>query len=108
VDKVFYGQVQYFIVIEPAAATPDGSTTPHDSGAFLLASILPCKLLDQKETGELRIPCYRQHEALEVVDIRTIEGLVGRVHDRHRNFWALIEREGEFWRLQFADDQDDA
>lgn len=107
-DQAFYGQIQYFIAIEPAPATPDGSAPPHNFGSFLFASILPCQLLDQKETGKLRLPCYRQHEALEVVDIKTIEGLVGRVHDRHRNFWALIEREGEFRRLQFSDDQDGA
>lgn len=101
-DKSFYGQVQYFVAIEPVS-----DETEPNFGSFLFAVILPCQLLDDTDTNKLRLPCYRQHTALEVVDINTIEGLVGRVHDRHRNFWALVEREGEFCRLDFSVDQED-
>lgn len=107
VDRTFYGQIQYFIAIDPVPENPNEPASPHNSGSFLFAAILPCQLLGHKETDNFSLPCYRQFGALEVVDIKTIEGLVGRVHDRHRSFWVLIEREGEFRRLSSTDDQDD-
>ncbi|KDQ09482.1 hypothetical protein BOTBODRAFT_37054 [Botryobasidium botryosum FD-172 SS1] len=52
------------------------------------------------------MPCYRDLGPFEVVDINTIEVLVGRVKRPNSQDWFIIERDGIFARIQLADDDE--
>ncbi|KAG8809635.1 hypothetical protein FRC18_004456 [Serendipita sp. 400] len=60
---------------------------------LLLALIRPC---DAMFNSQMNAYTYRNYKPLEVVDIQTIESVVGRVP--YGNGWAIVDRSGELAR----------
>ena len=75
---------------------------------LVLAGIRTCTLEDQPAPlRDLDIHFYTSLGRYEVVDIKSIQCLVGRVQDRGR--WAIIDRSGALARAIYhpVDDNDD-
>jgi len=75
-------------------ATQDLSLTEPDT--LLLASIQSCDVVENRTNG-LGMQYYQKESHTEVVDIGTIQCLVGRIFDR--NWWTIIDRSTELARL---------
>ena len=91
--KTFYGQIQQFILVR-LPATQDLQLNEPES--IILASIKNCPI---KRSNDLDIHYYRSEEGYtEIVDISTIQCLVGRVFDC--DWWAVIDRSGKLARAE--------
>ena len=91
--ETFYGQLQHIFVVEMPAAHQLGITEPE---ILILGAILTC---DIKEKNDLDMHYYRTHGRTEVVDITTVQCLVGRVKDR--GSWTIIDRSGNLAQATF-------
>ncbi|KAF9472876.1 hypothetical protein BDN70DRAFT_818022 [Pholiota conissans] len=87
--KTFYGQIQYFIVVQ-IPANDDLSLATSDT--VILASIVRCKTVSHR-TNPLGMESYQTMGGTDVVDIGTIQCLVGRIFDR--GYWTIIDRSPE-------------
>ncbi|KAH9928241.1 hypothetical protein B0H21DRAFT_700388, partial [Amylocystis lapponica] len=85
--RTFYGQLQQILVIELSAIPSSAHST---SKTFILALIQVCNVKEDMCT--LDIHYYSQMGRLEVVNVTTIQCVIGRVSDRNR--WAVIDRSG--------------
>lgn len=94
VPETFYGQLQHIFVVPMPAAEELGIAEPQ---TLILASILTC---DIEAQNDLDMHYFKQHGRTEVVDIATIQCLVGRVRDR--DWWTIIDRSGKLARAEFA------
>jgi hypothetical protein len=92
--KTFYGQIQHVILVK-MPATQDLSLSEPDT--LVLASIRNCDVVEKRTNG-LGMRYYKKEGYTEVVDIGTIQCLVGRIFDR--NWWTIIDRSAELARLQ--------
>jgi hypothetical protein len=93
VPETFYGQLQHIFVIKMRAARQLGISNP---GLLILGAILTCNI---EEHNDLDMHYYKMHGRTEVVDITTIQCLVGRIQDR--GSWAIIDRSGNLARATF-------
>ena len=76
----------------------------HTSPApFILAVIRTCDITETHRS--LDIQYYTRDSTLDVLDITTIQCLVGRIRDRDR--WAIIDRSGALSRAIYTPDDDD-
>lgn len=57
------------------------------------------------ESSPLDIHYYTRDGPIEVVDITTIQRLVGRIRDRDR--WAIIDRSGSLSRALYIEENGD-
>lgn len=73
----FYGQLRCVLVIKPPEAKD-----------ILLAVVQSIKV--DRMPGASNITYYKETGPLYVVDLNTIEGVVGRIRDRGR--WAIVDR----------------
>lgn len=94
VGSTFYGELQRIFVVKMPGARALGLTTPE---TLILAVILNCKIVNSHP--DLDIHFYEDHGRTEVVDITTIQCLVGRFKDR--KVWAVIDRSGGLARATF-------
>jgi hypothetical protein len=69
---------------------------------YLLALVEPCSTGGKDATRELTT--YEATTAPIIIDLRTIECVVGRV--RRGNEWGIIDRSGDFARTVFVDPGD--
>lgn len=79
-------------------ATPDLNIANGET--LLLAAIQTIKTLKMPET---LIPFYRDEGHVEVVDLNTIQCVVGRVRDAQRDCWGIIDRSGPLAEATFTD-----
>ena len=93
--ETFYGQLQHIFVVKRPSATQllVGVTEPE---ILILGAILTC---DIEEKNDLDMHYYKTHGRTEVVDITTVQCLVGRVKDR--GVWTIIDRSGNLARATF-------
>jgi hypothetical protein len=98
--QVFYGRLQSIVdvVLPPAATLNIQSSTRH-----LLAIIQPCSTRGRDATRELTT--YVEMTAPVVIDVRTIECVVGRI--QRGNEWGIVDRSGDFARTVFVDEEVD-
>lgn len=68
---------------------------------LLLALIVPCKTKGDASTAVI---CYKHTLAEVVVDIRTIQAVVGRVQSRKN--WGIIDRHNGLARTMFVNEDD--
>ncbi|KAF8801556.1 hypothetical protein BYT27DRAFT_7174014 [Phlegmacium glaucopus] len=105
IAKTSYGELEhiYSVKISDAAAL---GTLSLKQDVVVFATIRTC-VLDPtpSDFGPLDIHLYSKMGSLDVVDITTIQCLVGRVRDRG-NTWALIDRSGSLARAIYVDDED--
>lgn len=98
---MFFGQLQYIYLLH-VPPTPDlGIVT---ATYIALAVINECKS-PVRHPSNLDIFTYSDMRGIEVVDIATVEGLVGRIW--WKNKWAIFDRGGVSARPTFARDEDD-
>ena len=88
VPETFYGQLQHIFVVKMPQLL--GGET------LILGSILTCNI---EEKNELDMHHYKMHGRTEVVDITTVQCLVGRIKDR--GSWTIIDRSGKLARATF-------
>ena len=100
-SRNFYGQLQHIYILDcpPIPSTTHTTTTP-----IIFAVIRTCAT--EETHPSLDIHYYTNHSTLNVLDITTIQGVVGRIRDRGR--WAIIDRSGALSRAIYnGDDQSD-
>lgn len=80
-------------MVEIPAARQLGLAAPV---TLILSAIHTCNIESQ---NDLDMHYYKEHGRLEVVDIATVQCLVGRVKDRQ--WWVIIDRSGGLARADF-------
>lgn len=107
IRETFYGQLQHIYIIKWPASCSDTRVEP-EKPIFLVA-IRSCKLLkDDPELSKLDIHLYSEMGKLDIVDITSVQALVGRVKTQVAGGqWAVIDRSGALARAVYDDDVDD-
>lgn len=97
--QTFYGQLTHILVVRvnamPSAIPPSPPTT------LVLAVIHSCTIL--RAHPALDIHYYKNLGRTEVVDITTVQCVVGRVRDRGQ--WAIVDRSGALVRALYVEDE---
>lgn len=106
----FYGQIEHLYLIEvPAVAYADFGITNTLEATIIFAAVRTCELVDDEIDGDLLkdldFHFYSKHGALHVIDVTSIQCLVGRVKDGKG--WAIIDRSGSLARALYLDDDED-
>ncbi|KAF5315316.1 hypothetical protein D9619_007521 [Psilocybe cf. subviscida] len=105
--KTFYGQLEaiYSVQFSDAAAI---ELLQLDHDLVVLVAIRVCKLLNSQpvDLERLDIHLYSEMGSLDVVDITTVQALVGRVKDDN-NTWGLVDRSGSLSRAIGEDEDED-
>lgn len=103
--QTFYGQLTHIYRVhfaEPCPALQIDNPT-----LYILAAIRTCVLKpDDRELQGLDIHFYSRAGALDVIDITSVQALVGRVQDLS-NEWAVIDRSGVLARAQWLGDDEE-
>ncbi|KAI0645014.1 hypothetical protein C8Q79DRAFT_911885 [Trametes meyenii] len=97
IPRTFYGQLQQILVID---CPPIPNSTYSDRAPLIFAVIRTCDISEDHPV--LDIHYYAKESTLDVVDVTTVQCLVGRLRDRGR--WAIIDRSGSLSRALYADD----
>ena len=99
--RTFYGQLQHIFVIQFRKAHEElGLNYP---STIILASIKTCVLDNAAAQLErLGIKYYAKEGALHVIDITSVQCLVGRVRDRNK--WAIVDRSGSLAQALYIGD----
>ncbi|KAJ7342463.1 hypothetical protein DFH08DRAFT_782878 [Mycena albidolilacea] len=102
--ETFYGQLEHIYRIHLSdacrALDTDGATT------YILAAIRTCVLEpEDRDLAGLDVHFYSRAGALDVIDITTVQSLVGRVKDVS-NEWAIIDRSGVLARAEWDGEND--
>lgn len=105
--QTFYGQLEHIYTLhlshDPMIRNP--RATPSQDRPFLtLAAIRTCVI--ERDHPTLDIHYYVKQGGLEVVDITSVQCLVGRVKDDKG--WAIIDRSGSLSRAYYIEDGDDS
>ena len=98
VNKTFYGQLNHIFVV-PFPATP--SLGIERDTTLILAGIHQCA--NVKEGNGLRMPYYSRMGAKEVVDVKCVQALIGRI-PLPSNQWAVLDRTGDLQRSCYSPD----
>ena len=99
--RTFYGQLQHVYAIRLSAPCQDLRLDAPIT--IMLAAIRNC-VVDEgdRQLHVLDIQYYSSEGALHVVDVTSIQCLVGQIRDRNK--WALIDRSGSLVRACYIDD----
>ncbi|KAJ6561862.1 hypothetical protein B0H19DRAFT_943186, partial [Mycena capillaripes] len=101
----FFGQLTHIYRIHLPDPSPELQTKKPTT--YILAAIRSCVLKpDDRELADLDIHYYTNQGALDVVDITTVQALVGRVKDSAKS-WAIIDRSGDLARADWFGGDDD-
>src|SRR5271170_1368480 len=101
--RTFYGQLQHIYVIQFKEACTDLGLS--DPSTIFLAAIKTCHLDDpDPQLQGLDIKFYSSEGAVHIIDITSIQCLIGRIRDRDR--WAIIDRSGSLARALYLEDGD--
>nr|GAT47398.1 predicted protein [Mycena chlorophos] len=92
--KTFFGQLQHIFSLTLAASDELGL---EEETTFFLAAVRPC-LVERSHPNGLDIHYYSKYEPAAVVDITTIQCLVGRARTLDGRMWAIFDRSGELAR----------
>jgi hypothetical protein len=97
--QYFFGQLEAIYEIE----LPRHSLLESTAQVLVLAAIRPC---DARLNLSSKFYTYEEPlKPIEVVDLQTIECVVGRIHDGDR--WTIIDRSGELARATYFATGDD-
>lgn len=104
--KTFYGQLTHIYRVHfPQECKAMGITGPT---TYILAAIRNCVLSDDDPLlRHLDIHFYSRHGGLDVIDITSVQCLVGRVQDLSDE-WAIIDRSGSLARAEWQGEDDDS
>ncbi|RDX43780.1 hypothetical protein OH76DRAFT_1458261 [Lentinus brumalis] len=98
----FYGQLRTTFVLEIPASEELGTDT---TSTLLLAAIYTAEI--ELTSDSYKLPFYKKMGRLEVVDIASVQCVVGRVYDAARGWWGIIDRSGPYAHAQFVSDGED-
>jgi hypothetical protein len=101
--QTFYGQLQTIYVVPFDQPRP--RLRLNEPRTFVLAALRSCVLLEAEAVPELDIHYYKDHGRLHVVDITSVQSLIGRVPDR--GGWGIIDRSGSLARTSYVDNLSD-
>ncbi|KAG5634145.1 hypothetical protein H0H81_003173 [Sphagnurus paluster] len=104
--QTFYGQLQHLFVVKiPDSAAREALRLPPEQDTFIFAGIRTC-VIDANDTklNSLDIHFYSRMGSLDVVDITSVQCLVGRVKDREPHTWGIIDRSGGLVRALAVDE----
>lgn len=101
--ETFYGQLTHIYRVHFPAACPgmqiDAGTT------YIFAAIRCCVLQpDDRDLAGLDIHFYSHTGALDVIDITSVQSLIGRVKNTTEE-WAIIDRSGALARAQWLGEE---
>lgn len=102
--QTFYGQLTHiyrivFLSAFPALEIDKGTT-------IIFAAIRSCAVTQDSALLDLDIHFYSKHGSLDLIDITSIQALVGRV-PAGRKEWAIIDRSGDMARAEWLGDDED-
>jgi hypothetical protein len=99
----FYGQLERIIVV--SFSDPEGCRVLNVTGGeeICLAAIRCCKLDKKQPLTELDMHFYSSTGALDVIGIESIQCLMGRVKDRNKAGWVLLDRSGVLKRTLYIE-----
>jgi hypothetical protein len=102
--QTFYGQLQHIYVVNFSDVCSDARVEP-EKPVFLVA-IRNCKLeTDNTELAKLDIHLYTHTGTLDVVDITSVQAIVGRVKVQvGGGGWAIIDRSGALARATYEEE----
>ncbi|KAH9917212.1 hypothetical protein B0H21DRAFT_702860 [Amylocystis lapponica] len=100
VPQDFYGQLRRIFVLE---LPPSAELRTDEASTLLLAAIQSVKT---QEASDVQQVFYKDDGALDVVDLASIQCVVGRVYDTQRNSYGIIDRSGPLARAVFVDDSE--
>lgn len=104
--RTFYGQIQHIYTVHFENPTALATLQLlHDTVS--LAAVQPCILDGPSDLHGLDIHFYSRMGALDIVDITTLQCVVGRVRDTQPGTWGIIDRSGTLARaLSTAEDSE--
>ncbi|KAF7329188.1 hypothetical protein MKEN_00179400 [Mycena kentingensis (nom. inval.)] len=100
-QTTYFGQLQNIFAFK---LPPSADLELENETTFFLAAIAPCRILRSHSAG-LDIHYFAKYLPVEVVDITTIQCLVGRVRTLDNKEWAVIDRSGELARPYNPEDE---
>lgn len=100
--QTFYGRLDHIFLLKfqdhATRRALELSATDLDTDVIILAAIQTCNLgPDDPNLRGLDIHFYSTQGALHIVDVNSVQCLVGRVKDSERG-WAIIDRSGSLAR----------
>ena len=104
--KTFYGQLQHIYAIRLPGPCED--LRLEAPVTVILATIRNC-VVDKADayghglSGNLDIRYYSNDGAIDVVDVTSVQCLVGRIRDRNK--WAIIDRSGPLARALYVENE---
>ncbi|KAJ3489496.1 hypothetical protein NLI96_g2091 [Meripilus lineatus] len=101
--QTFYGQLQHVYAFE-LADTPGRIGQEQERPYIIVGVIRSCVI--QRDHPSLDIHYYEKEGGLEVVDITSVQCLIGRV--KEDKGWAIIDRSGSLSRAYYIEDGDDS
>ncbi|KAG5633602.1 hypothetical protein H0H81_006603 [Sphagnurus paluster] len=106
--KTFYGQLKHIFVIQfEDLDARRGLRLPEDQDTVIFAAIQTCVLDNDTQLEDLDIHFYSRMGGLDLVDITSLQCLVGRVKDKEPHTWGIIDRSGSLARAIGVIDDDD-
>ena len=102
--KTFYGQIEHIYAVtftDPQAKKRLNLL----QDTVILVALRPCVLDDQAAPFGLDIHYYSRMGALDIVDVTTVQCLVGRIPIGNGR-WAIIDRSGSLARALVVENQD--
>ena len=106
IGQTLYGELQHIYVVRFTTACPQLGM--HEPTTLIFGGIQSCKLTnDDSELTSLDIHFYSREGNFDVVDIMSIQTLVGRADGGLNGTWAIFDRSGSLARAVFVDDDDD-
>ena len=104
--QTLYGELQHIYVVCFTSACPQLGI--HEPTTVIFAGIQSCKLAnDDPELKTLDIHFYSQEGTFDVVDIMTVQTLIGRADGGLNGTWAIFDRSGSLARAVFIGGGDD-
>jgi hypothetical protein len=96
---IFYGQLQHIYVVQFKEPRP--ALGLNEPSTVFLAAIRTC-ILDAPDAQlqGLNIHFYSTEGGVHVVDVTSLQCLVGRIRDRSR--WVIIDRSGSLVRASYT------
>lgn len=94
----FYGQLRHIFVVK-LPATPELELEQPQT--LILAAVTECKITAH---NDLDMHYYSTESPLQVVDMSSVQCLVGRIKTTHGNKWVIIDRSGSLARPYYDPD----
>ncbi|KAJ7637883.1 hypothetical protein DFH06DRAFT_1002012 [Mycena polygramma] len=88
----FYGQLQNIFVVK---LPPVEEFNLAEETTLILAAVTRCTIIGH---NDLDMHYYREEGPLQVIDINSVQCLVGRIKTLNKKIWAIIDRSGSLAR----------